>query len=110
MNIAYQQAITLARSAEQSIRNRMRGWAVIEVASATTLISLAYIDEGVVDARVIWQGLDTQGAMQLVADHMNENAGAGRELVSALVNAYHLGAPKSGLLVSMALPVSGAFH
>lgn len=68
------------------------------------------MDDGAVQAQVIWQGVDRQGAMELVADHLNEGAGAGRELVDALVNLYQSGASQAGSLDRMASAISGAPH
>jgi len=110
MNFAYHKAIASARAVEVALKNHIRCWAVVRPAGDTSLVSLAYMDDGAVQAQVIWQGVDRQGAMELVADHLNEGAGAGSELVTALLNMYQSSAPQAGFLDRMASAVSGAAH
>ncbi|HDS0956860.1 hypothetical protein [Pseudomonas putida] len=110
MNFAYHKAIASARAVDVSHQNQIRCWAVVRPAGETSLVSLAYMDDGAVQAQVIWRGEDRQGAMELVADHLNEGAGAGRELVTALVNLYQSSAPQAGFLDRMVSAVSGAPH
>lgn len=95
----YKLAITAARESETTIRNQMRGWAVIKSGDGVSLVVLAYIDGGTVSAHIVWSGVDQLGSIQLVADHLNEKVGAGPGLLDALLNVYHKRAPTQGLLV-----------
>lgn len=102
MSNVYEKALAAARRAEAGLGNCMHGWAVLEEAGekAAALIVLSYVRGGEVDASVVWSGEDPNGAMPLLARHLNEKAGAGPEFVQALLNVYQRSREASGLLSS----------
>lgn len=100
------QAISAARESEAAIQNHLRGWAVIKSGDLCSLVVLTYSDGGSVSAHVVWAGADPLGSIQLVADHLNEKIGAAPELLGALLNVYHKGAPTQGLLTHGVTTVS----
>lgn len=85
---AYQQAINSARRAGFTLQNRLHGWAAIKEGIDTALVSFLYIEGGQVSAQIVWCGPDPRDSMDLVAHHLNSQAGAGSELVQMLIDVY----------------------
>lgn len=85
---AYQEAITSARRAGPALQNRLHGWAAIKGGIDTALVSFFYEEGGQVNAHIVWSGPDPSDSMDLVAHHLNSQAGAGSELVRMLVDVY----------------------
>lgn len=96
---AFTNAIAAARETSAGIQNRLHSWVSVEGApGVVTLVCLSYIEGGAVEATAVWSGADNKGGIALLIDHLNEEAGAGPELVDALANVYRKNTRGSGLL------------
>lgn len=84
----YHQAISSARRVEFTLQNRLHGWAAIKEGSETALVSFFFVEGGKVGAQIVWSGIDPRDSMELVAHHLNSQAGAGSELVQRLIDVY----------------------
>lgn len=85
---AYHQAIYSARRAGLALKNQLHGWAAIKEGIDTALVSFFYVESGHVGAQIVWSGPDPRDSMELVAHHLNSEAGAGSELVQMLIDVY----------------------
>lgn len=98
MNDANANALRLARVAEAETRGRLRAWTVRSIDGQKALINLSYIDEGEIAATVICVDDCGRADLDMVAGHMNEQAGVGAHLVEALASIYGKRAPLASML------------
>lgn len=111
MSNVYETAIASARRVDATISAYMRGWAVLQDKDLTSLVALAYQNEGRVSAYVAWSGVDHASAMELIARHMNDCVGAEPVLVDALASVYQRGAGALGQLAAICTSgYVGTFH
>ncbi|RMM39509.1 hypothetical protein QO021_30115 (plasmid) [Pseudomonas amygdali pv. lachrymans] len=107
---AYQEAISSARRSGAVQENRLHGWAAIKAEGDTALINFFYVEGGQVNAEVVWMGVDPQDSMDLVAHHLNCQAGAGLELVQMLMNVYQSSGVSGSLLSVTPCPLDSVSH
>lgn len=98
MNDANETALKLARRDEPNTRGRLRAWAVRDVDGCPALINLSYIEEGEVAASVIWVDRLRLAELDMVAGHMNSEAGVGATMVEALISQYAQNAAMASML------------
>jgi len=107
---AYHQAISSARQAGFALQNRLHGWAAIKEGIDTVLVSFFYIEGGQVSAQIVWSGPDPRDSMDLVAHHLNGQAGAGSELVQMLIDVYQASGDSDTLLPMKPCPKGAVLH
>jgi hypothetical protein len=106
LNDANETALKLARGAEPETRGRLRAWTVRDVDGYPALINLSFIEEGEVAASVIWVDRFRLADLDLVAGHMNSEAGVGETMVAALISQYSCKAAMSSMLQAELSPRS----
>lgn len=100
MNDANETALKLAREAEPETRGRLRAWTVRDVDGCPSLINLSFIGEGNVAASVIWFDRFRLADLDMVAGHMNSEAGVSDIMVAALISQYESKAAMTSVLQS----------
>ncbi|MDF9778831.1 hypothetical protein [Pseudomonas baetica] len=98
LNDANETALKLARRAEPETRGRLRAWTVRDVDGCPALINLSYIEEGEVAASVIWVDRFRLADLDMVAGHMNTEAGVGDTMMAALISRYSSKAATASML------------
>jgi hypothetical protein len=98
VNNANEKALRLARAGEFLTRGRLRAWTVRSIDGQKALIHLSYIKEGEIDATVICLDVCGRADLDMVADHMNGQAGVGNHVVDGLTNIYGMRAPMDSML------------
>lgn len=107
---AYQEAISSARRAGSALQNRLHGWAAIKGGIDAALVSFFYVEGGQVSAQIVWSGPDPRDSMELVAHHLNSQAGAGSELVQMLIDVYRSSGDGEAIFPIKTFPVGTVFH
>lgn len=106
----YQEAICSARRVVSASQNRLHGWATIKGGTDTSLINFFYVEGGQVRAQVVWRGADPRDSMELVAHHLNEQAGAGIELLQMLMDVFQSSGNGGSLLPMKPCPIDASTH